>query len=165
MGQLSSNLELDDFEVLLEAMNDWETIGNGEFHAMNMIRSMPIPPENHEYHEYIVQIKDHFRKREKDIKDSRAVRLEKATFIKTKLMIQKRDAGINKLFEDATAPIAVEPTTSVKSSAGTVVQMDDKDSQHLKMAEAFISDMSVWTYYNKFLTDRTLPERIDPKTT
>lgn len=152
MASLTSALDKNDLETLVEAMNDWETIGNHEFHVMNLVKNVPIPPDDHDSHEFIVNIKDHFKQREKDIKATRAVREEKAVLLKAKLMLIKRDMGINQLFENASAP--VEEDTAEEVVAQPKAKKPTKEQvAGLELAEAFIKDLGVWTHYEKFLAE------------
>jgi hypothetical protein len=166
MGELSSKLTRDDVDTLIESVGDWEMLGNFEFHQMNMIKNLPMLPEDHEAYEAIKQIKEYFRRREKEIMATREIKQEKAVFLKAKLMMIKRDMGINKLFEiavgtDDSSPTAVDklPTKAVQEPGENVVRVPVKDGpedvrRRLELAEFFISDLGVWDYYQKFLADR-----------
>lgn len=149
MGTLDSKLETEDLDTLLEAMEGWESNNNHEFHVMNAVKSIPVPPEDEESYEPIRMIKEHYRKREKEIKDNRSIRQEKAVFLKAKLMLIKQDGGIAQLYAEAGKPVAeAAPTT---------------DKADLYAAESFIEDMKVWKYYDKFRTDRGLEPRVFKK--
>jgi len=159
MGELTSQFSRDDIETLLEATNDWEALGSQEYHLMNMVKNAPMPPDDHEAFDMVAAIKEHFHKREKDIKDSRVTRQERAVFLKAKLMLVRRDMGVNQLFEMATIPeevatavqnatAAPETTTAAPeaaSSRGVVYK--------LRQAEFFIKDLGVWEHYQKFLAE------------
>jgi len=148
MGELTSQFSRDDIETLLEATNDWESLGSQEYHLMNMVKNSPMPPDDHETFEMVAAIKDHFQKREKDIKDSRVTRQERAVFLKAKLMLVRRDMGVNQLFEMATVPeeaVVVTQNETAAPVSGVVHQ--------LKQAEFFIKDLGVWEYYQKFLAE------------
>lgn len=169
MGDLSSKFTREDLETLLEAMGDWEMLGNHEFHVMSMIRSAPMPPEDHEAYEVMEQIKEHFRKREKDIMASRAVRQEKAVFLKAKLMMVRKDLGISALFDmsvntDPNSPmpqpkVEAEPEAftpkakRVKPKADEAADETDYKAK-LEAAEFFIKDLGVWAHYEKFLKEK-----------
>lgn len=150
MGELTSKFSRDDIETLLEAMNDWETLGGQEFHLMNMVKSAPMPPEDHEAYDMVAAIKEHFQKREKDIKDSRVTRQELAVFLKAKLMLVRRDMSIDQLFE-----MAVETKPEVKSEVGCsetiVAPIAPEEKNALARAEFFIKDLGVWDHYQSFL--------------
>jgi hypothetical protein len=148
MGTLSSSLDRADIETLIEAMGDWEAIGNHEFHVLNMVKNAPIPPEDHEAHEFITNIKSHFKEREKDIKATREVRQEKAIFTKAKLALIKKDLGINELFDNAAAECEAE------QRAGPVKKMTKQEKNALALAEEFIKDLGVQSHYEKFLAEK-----------
>jgi hypothetical protein len=151
MGELSSKFSRDDIETLLEAMNDWETLGGQEFHLMNIVKSTPMPPEYHEAYEMVSMIKEHYAKREKDIKESRITRQERAVFLKAKLMLVRRDMSVNQLFEMATedAPVVPEKKTEVGCLEAVTFSQND-----LQRAEFFIRDLGVWDHYQKFLSEK-----------
>lgn len=152
MGELSSKFNRDDIETLLEAMSDWESLGNHEWHLMNMVKNTPMPPEDHEAFEMVSAIKEHFYKREKDINDSRVTRQEKAVLLKAKLMLVRRDMAVNQLFEMATETTAPVPAqTEIQT---TPVPVMDDAAAKLAKAEYFIRDMGVWGYYEKFLAEQ-----------
>lgn len=174
MSELKSSFTRDDIETLIESMDFWESMGNQEFHLMNMIKNAPMPPEDHEAFDSMQQIKDHFRSRERDIAATRATRQEKAVFLKAKLMLVRRDLSIDQLFEMATestpetqsAPVENVPqveTVPVIESEDEVVAVavpvpvtsaESKLESTLELAEFFIQDLGVWEHYQKFLQDR-----------
>lgn len=164
MSNLDSNLNSDDLETLLEATNDWEMLGNNDFYTLNMVKTVPLPAEDHETYRFISHIKEHFRSREKDIKAARAVRQEKAVFLKAKLMMLKRDLGITQLFDEA--QVVPERGFVMKASADHTIKLSDDEIQRaedltnaidkdLKRAEEFIKDLGVWEHYQKFCLERT----------
>lgn len=159
MGTLSSSLDRADVETLIEAMGDWEAIGNHEFHVMNMVKSAPIPPEDHEAHEFITNIKSHFKEREKDIKATREVRQERAIFTKAKLALIKRDLGVNELFENAQQDDLIEKAPKKggipdKEKCVEKKKGDPLLGEKFRLAEEFIKDLGVWSHYEKFLADK-----------
>ena len=149
MSELSSKFSREDIETLLEAMNDWEAVSSQEWHLMNMIKSAPMPPEDHEAFDMVQHVKDYFRNREKDINDSRVTKQEKACFLKAKLMMVRRDLGINQLFEMATEDVPVDASAPKESAEAT--QPVSVSPSALERAEYFIRDMGIWEYYQKFL--------------
>jgi hypothetical protein len=153
MGELTSKFSRDDIETLLEAANDWESIGSQEFHLMNMVRSAPMPPDDHEAFEMVQAIKDHFKKRERDIKESRTTRQERAVFLKAKLMLVRRDMGINQLFEMATenSEVASEVKETIPATEG-IAALSGLAAK-LERAEFFIRDLGVWDHYEKFVSE------------
>lgn len=164
-SELKSTFSKEDVATLIEAMGDWEMVGNHEFHVLQLIKNAPMPPEDHEAHDYMQQIKDHFYKREKDIMASRETRQEKAVMLKAKLMLVRRDMAINTLFD-----MANTAESSASEAAGTVVaemptvssepappipmaETSDDSQEALRKAEKFIDDLGVWKHYQKFLAD------------
>lgn len=161
MGELTSKFSRDDIEVLLEATSDWEAMGSQEWHLMNMVKSAPMPPDDHEAYEMVAAIKEHFQKREKDIKESRITRQERAVFLKAKLMLVRRDMGINQLFEMAAEETL--PQDLAAKSVDVPVTADDTEpvtipvkatNTALERAEFFIRDLGVWDHYQKFLAEQ-----------
>jgi hypothetical protein len=153
MTDLSSKFTRDDIETLIESVGDWELIGNQEFHMMQMIRNAPMPPEDHEAFEPIQQIKDWYAEREKTILQSKAMRQEKAVFLKAKLMLVRKEMDIHDLFEMATD----DPQTAEKRPINLPAVATELENK-LKMAEFFIRDLGVWDHYVKFLTEKSQPD-------
>jgi hypothetical protein len=161
MGELSSKFSREDIEVLLEATSDWEALGSQEWHLMNMVKSAPMPPDDHEAYEMVSAIKEHFAKREKDIKESRVTRQERAVFLKAKLMLVRRDMAVNQLFEmavedtpqDVAAPVHV-PVKCENSEAVSIPVRSGDAAAALEKAEFFIKDLGVWDHYQKFLKEK-----------
>jgi hypothetical protein len=171
MGELTSKFSRDDVETLIEAMGDWEALGNQEYTLLQMIKGAPLPPEDHEAFEYMQHIKDHFRRREREIMDGRLTRQEKSVFLKAKLMLVRRDLGINKLFEmaaegpfdaekmsDWEKPKPVVENETVKAPEEAIkipVKSSGDVAKRLEMAEFFIKDLGVWGHYEKFLAEKS----------
>lgn len=159
MGDLSSKFSREDIETLLDAMNDWEALGSHEWHMMTAVKNAPMPPEDHEAYEIFANVKEYFRKREKDIKESRITRQERAVFLKAKLMLVRRDMGINQLFEMATEaelpPVEGATTEAAGPDVGPIPEFTLVDSAKLERAEFFIKDLGVWDHYQKFLAEQS----------
>ena len=162
MAELTSKFTRDDLETLLESIGDWEMLGNQEWHLLNMIKNSPMPPEDHEAYDHMVNIKNHFRSREKEIQASRETRQEKAVFLKAKLMLVRRDMGIDQLFEmagstDNSIPSSSAPVEKVPESTEPVKVpvKDASGSKGLELAEFFIKDLGVWDHYQKFLSEQS----------
>tara|TARA_Y100000034_G_C6845233_1_gene382845 strand:- start:332 stop:850 length:519 start_codon:yes stop_codon:yes gene_type:complete len=168
MSELSSKFTRDDLETLIDSIGDWEQLGNQEWHLLNMIKNAPMPPEDHEAFEHMQGIKNHFRSREREIEDSRQTRQEKAVFLKAKLMLVRRDMGIDQLFEmaaEASSPqepapvekVPVPVSTERSDSEGVKIPVKDSGNEaqgSLELAEFFIRDLGVWDHYQKFLAEK-----------
>lgn len=159
MGQLDSVLNHDDLETLLESMGDWETIGNHEFHVMNWVKNAQMPPQDSEAYEFMVKIKDQFKQREKEIKDMRMLRQEKAIFLKAKLMLIRRDMGIDQLFDNAARAAAMSPPvpqkeTAVQVQPDTAIAVVEEKQDRLAKAEQYIREVGIWNNYQKFLEEQ-----------
>lgn len=163
MSSLDSKFSREDLETLIEAMGDWESLGNHEFHVLQMVKNIPMPPEDHEAFEFIGKLKEHFRNRERDIKDSRVTRQEKSVFLKAKLMLVRKDLGISQLFDMAAEAAACESHAAPKEKVPVMVgvdapELDTSDmspaEKGLAEAEFFIKDLGVWDHYQTFLADR-----------
>ncbi len=178
MSDLSSKFTREDIETLLEAVGDWEMIGNHEFHILQAVKQAPMLPKDHEAYDFMVQIKDHYRKIERKIKDEREAKQEKSIFLKAKLLIVRRDLNISQLFDMATATDPNSPMPAPKpettdeffgskdvenSEFGDLsedipqgiipepVHNVDEIFKKLERAEFFIKDLGVWAHYEKFL--------------
>lgn len=170
MGEIKSTFNLEDIDTLLQAMDDWELLGNQEYHVSQMVKSMPMVDEDHEAFEVMSQIKDHYRRREKDILASRQDRQEQAVFLKAKLMMVRREVKVNQVFDMAAqtessgqpVPPPVEPQPVAESVAQETVapgqklakRLSAEIAEKLKTAEFFIQDLGVWEHYQKFLEER-----------
>ena len=147
MGELSSKFSRPDVETLIEALGDWELVGTQDYSLLQMIEQSPMPPEeNEEAYEMVRQVKEHYRNRKKEILANRAMRQEKAIFLKAKLMLVRKDMEIEGLFEmesDPTVPVQVGPP------------LDKSCASALALAEFFIKDLGVWDHYQKFLVEKS----------
>lgn len=141
MDALVSKFSMYDIETLIEAMGDWEMVGNHDFHVLNMIKNAPMPPEDHEAYEVMSQIKEVFRVREKDILASRSLRQEKAIFLKAKLLMVRSKLTSGQLFDMS------ENVEVSKLPKNTDV------ANRLEQAEFFIKDLGVWDHFQKFLKE------------
>ena len=169
MATLESKFSRADIDTLIGSVDEWETSGNQEYHLLNMVKSAPMPPEDHEAFEMMSHIKEHFLKREREIKESRETRQEKATLLKAKLMLVRTDMGIEQLFEMATEPIGTpvevkkeapaKPKPTSENVEGMMKKVGlpsaDEIKAALDKAEYFIKDMGVWSYYEKFLAEKS----------
>jgi hypothetical protein len=155
MGVLDSALSREDLETLIEAMGDWEAVENHEFHLMSAVKSAPMPSEDHEQYELVKQLKDYYKNREKQIKETRKVRQEKAIFTKAKLMLMRQDLGIGQLFNPplVDSPLSDEGEAVVEAAPVIKKEARSIDLLRLALAEYFINDMGVWNHYRGFLAD------------
>lgn len=135
MGELNSKFSREDIETLLESISDWECVENQEYQMMSYIKALQLPSEDNPAYSSILAVKENFKSREKEIKESRITRQERAVFLKAKLMLVRRDMGIDQLFEMAT-----ESTKETESS-----------KSKLELAEEFIKDLGVWKHYQEFI--------------
>jgi len=160
---IDTKITSQDLETLIEAMGDWESTGNHEFHIMNAVKNAILPAEENESYEFVKQVKDHFAKREKQIKADRSVRQEKAIFLKAKLMWHKSQGGIQQIFEDARQPVA-QPLSASEEEAMLFPGLETTETKpqnvdmssaaaKLKLAERFIEECGIRTHYEKFLAD------------
>jgi len=141
-----------DIETLIEAMEDWEVVGNQEYHILSMIKSAPMPPDDHEAFEYMEQIKHYFKKREKDIMANKAMRQEKSIFLKAKLLMLRQDLQRDEFLEIATVNENIEKKENVKTNKD-----QEEIKKKLELAEFFIKDLGVWSHFEKFLADKSKP--------
>jgi hypothetical protein len=165
MGELKSGLSRDDLETLIEAVSNWEADGNQEFHVMRMVENAPLPPEDHDAYEFVTNIKDHFRQKKKEIKRAQEIRAEKSTFLKAKLMLIRKDIGIDQLFSQSEAVEDDIPVEAPKKVKKKVVPKTDaygefpaigegEEVASLEAAVFFMKDLGVWGHYQKFLATR-----------
>jgi hypothetical protein len=160
MSELQSDFSRPDVETLIESMDDWEGLGNSEFHFMNMIESMPMPPEEagEAVQKQISDLKEHFRRRKPDIEASRMLRQEKATFLKAKLMLVRKDMAVDGLFnmaDNAVPEEAAPPRVEKKTAATPDIEKRLSESvKALEHSEYFIKDLGVWKHYEDFLAKK-----------
>ena len=152
MGQLTSALNKEEIEVLIEAMNNWEAIGNQEIYLMSLVQKQPMPDENDETYEFVKAIKEHYKKHEKDIKTTREIRQEKSILTKAKLVMIRQDLGINELFENSKATPDTKVVDEIAKNGKQGLNQIDK--KRLELAEAYIKDLGVWHMYEKFLKEQ-----------
>lgn len=142
-----------DIETLIEAMEDWEAVGNQEYHILSMIKSAPMPPSDHEAFEYMDQIKQYFKKREKDIMASKSIRQEKSIFLKAKLLMLRQDLQRDEFLEIATTNI--ENNNKFSEKENKINTKESEIKKKLDMAEFFIKDLGVWSHFEKFLAEKS----------
>jgi len=149
MGELSSKFSRPDVETLIEALGDWELVGTQDYSLLQMIEQSPMPPEeNEEAYEMVRQVKEHYRNRKKEILANRAMRQEKAIFLKAKLMLVRKDMEIEGLFEMESDPTVPAPVQAESP-------LDESCASALALAEFFIKDLGVWDHYQKFLVEKS----------
>jgi hypothetical protein len=152
MGFLESKFTKEDIDTLLTALDDWEMLGNNDFHWMQMIKQSPMPPKDHEAYETFKMLKESFVQREKEILNARAVRQERAIFLKAKLMLVRQDMSVDQLFEMATTTDSTEKKIAVKGDSEPVpVKVG---TSKLQLAESFMKEINVWSHYQKFLQEK-----------
>ena len=149
MGNLSSRFEMKDLEMLIDSIDDWESMRNQEFHMLNAIKGTPMPPEDHEAFEPFQYLKNMFKQREKEIERNRTMRQEKAVFLKAKLMLARQDMDVNSLFDFASEE---EPKVSNNNSE-TQSSESGSYQKRWESAEEFIKDLGVWSHYETFLSN------------
>lgn len=130
MDSLKAKLDLHDIEVLIEAVGEWESLGNQDYYIAQQVKNIPLPDEeeNEDAYKYISAVKKHFAEREKDIKAARAVRQEQSTFLRAKLFMMKQSQGVEKLWEaPESSAIAAPKEKDIK-----VVKEPKKDKKEPK---------------------------------
>lgn len=142
MAELNTKFTRSDLETLIESMGDWEMLGDHEHRVLEMIKGAPMPPEDHEAYDIMSQIKNHYKKREREINASRQVRQERATLLKAKLMLVRMELGTNQFFEMS------------DNTCADGQQKTPESSEALTLAEFFIRDLGVWDHYKKFLKEK-----------
>lgn len=155
MDALTSKFNIYDIETLIEAMGDWEMMGNHDFHVLQMIKNAPMPPEDSEAFDVMNQIKEVFRSREKDILAGRAMRQEKSIFLKAKLLMVRSKLTSGQLFDMGENSDAVNQLNTKESAKAIVKKNLEKSNleKKLELAEYFIKDLGVWDHFQKFLSD------------
>ncbi len=159
MSDLSSKFTREEIQILIDAVNDWENLGMGEWHMAKAFKDAPMPPEDHEMFEIMKSAKEHFRNREMIINDNREVRMEQAVFLKAKLFMVRKNLNIDSLFEmpvDTSSPPPAPKSVPVAKVAPVVEKVEESTAvEALKLAEFFIKDLGVWGHYEKFLKERS----------
>jgi len=155
MDALTSKFNIYDIETLIEAMGDWEMMGNHDFHVLQMIKNAPMPPEDSEAFDVMHQIKEVFRSREKDILAGRAMRQEKAIFLKAKLLMVRSKLTSGQLFDMGENSDAVNQQNTQQSAKAIAKKNLEKSNleKRLEMAEYFIKDLGVWDHFQKFISE------------
>lgn len=161
MSELSSKFTREDIQTLLDAVGDWENLGMGEWHVAKAVKDAPLPPEDHEAYEIAKAVKEHFRNRELVINDNRELRMEKAVFLKAKLLLVRKALNIDSLFEmpvdTSSPPPASKKEDSVVPQKSEYPQMALQVSdltEKLRLAEFYIKDLGVQAMYEKFLAEK-----------
>lgn len=164
MASLESTFSRNEIETLIESISYWEETGNQEYHMMQMIKSAPMPPEDHEAFEIMERIKDHYRSREKEINESRVTRQEKAVFLKAKLMMVRREMSIDQLFDMAANADPTEAPQSEKAPApsadATKIPVRSEEST-MQLAEEYMKDIGIWDRFQNFVRERRAESQKD----
>jgi hypothetical protein len=135
MLESNNKFTLEDIEIMIESIGEWEESGNGDYNFLKLIKNAPLPSEDHEKFDEIIKIKNYFKNFEKEILQNRNNRQEKAIFLKAKI-IMARNSGI----------MEVENSNKNKESFNSI-------KKKLKLTEEFISDLGVQKHYEKFLKE------------
>lgn len=178
MGKLDSELTDADLEKLIEAVGEWESTGNQEYHFMNAVKNSIMPPEDSEAFEFVKMVKEHFKKREKDIQKARMLRQESATFLKAKLMLMRQDRSITGLFEGSSKPVEEpaeaeaevdahvfdkakngESLSPVQKQAAPTKVIDN--SEEFQLTVEFMQKYKIYSYYCDHLTSEKLDDSVD----
>lgn len=150
MSGLSKEFFRDDIETLIESVGDWEASNNHDYYLLQLVKSMPMPPEDHESYDVMMQVKDSFKQKEKEIVKSRDMRQEKSVFLKAKLMLVRRDLAIHQAFDMA----SVAAVESVESSTSPIESDDYK--RKFEIAKMYITDLGagVWKSFENYLKEK-----------
>jgi hypothetical protein len=130
-------------DTMIEAMGDWELVKSQNFFVMKRVEEAPLPPETAEgegvaeYREFLLGLKQQFAEQKKEIELTRKNRQEIAVFIKAKLMLNRRDMAVDRLFDMA--------------ALGTEQVRKDE----LALMTEFIQDMGVWKYWEDFKAQKS----------
>lgn len=143
MGVLVSSFTPEEMDTMIEAMGDWELVKSQNFFVMKRVEEAPLPPETAEgegvaeYREFLLGLKQQFAEQKKEIELTRKNRQEIAVFIKAKLMLNRRDMAVDRLFDMA--------------ALGTEQVRKDE----LALMTEFIQDMGVWKYWEDFKAQKS----------
>lgn len=167
MGTLNSTFSAQDVDTLIEAVGDWEQLGMGEYHMLQMVRQIPNLPEDHEAHEYVKHLKEQFENRRQEIEATRRTRQERSVFLKAKLMLIRQDMTVDQIFEMATdsstvaAPAPKEAPVKRAAPATEQLTGDAALLRHLRIAEFFIKDLGVQSHYEAFVKEHADDPQFD----
>jgi len=156
MESLKAALNMTDLELLLEAVGEWESVGNYEFSVMQQIKNIPVPDEeeNEEAHKYIMAVKEHFKKREKEIKAARSVRQEQSTFLRAKLFMIKQKTGMDKLWTNPDDADISAPRERAVSSTASRKAEDPLWETKFGIAQAYMEEMKMWKYFETHMQEK-----------
>jgi len=105
MTDFNTNLDSNDYEIINEALATWESSEDGFLDFLNRLRMLGDPPQEFldEAPEGFSDWWQSFRKemfsREQKAKDRRKDRMERATLLKTKVILAKREL-VDKVSDD-----------------------------------------------------------------
>lgn len=162
MATLDSKLSVSDIQLLVDAVGDWEMNNNHDYHIMQIVKNTIVPDEeeNQEQYEFVMQVKNHFKQREKEINDKRSLRQEQAIILKAKLMLLKNELDVDQIFDDAQESIPKIKKLQVNApTAVVVVDEPIKDSKldKLDKAESFLNQSKyakIWELYQSDLNGK-----------
>ncbi len=156
MKTLQAALNMSDVETLLEAVADWENLGNQDYFMMQQVKNMPIPSEeeNEYLHKVLTSLKQHFADQEKSIKMARQIREEKSVFVRAKLLMIKQSVAANMLWsnpDDAGVGDTI-PTQKKEVVVNTTSSIEDYKAKYDE-AVRFITEVGILSHYEKFLKE------------
>ena len=157
MKNLQASLGMADLEVLLEAMSEWENLGNHDYYMMQQVKNMPIPTEeeSEQWNKIITQLKSHYANREKTIKSDKQVREEKAVFTRAKLMMIRQAVAANMLWNNPEDAGSDEPAPApVKKVAPPIPKKEMEDfKRKYEIAVEYMTDMKIMKFFEPYLEE------------
>jgi len=153
--QLDSRLVKPDLITLIEAVRDWQRVGDRELHMLQMVKDMPYPPEDHEAYDWVSQMKKQYKEREREIKEASELRAEKATLLAAKLYLAKNELSIQGML-DLAEMITTNEESLLQEDPQTEIKLSPKSDakEELDLAYEYIRDVGIWKNFSDFRAER-----------
>lgn len=158
-----------DINLLLEAIDIWQAWNTQDYNVLNLLKTMPLPPEGSSEYEVLSQLKERALSRQQEIENRHRLVEEQAVSLRYKLILARRALEAKKVLEMSLEELD-DCLSQQKQSQGELTPESKQIGQYescrrsLQLAEQFIRDVGIWHYYEKFLLEQATESQEDAST-
>lgn len=101
--ELDGEFTPQDLEVMLDALDEWETKDVELLELIEKLKHIPDPPEdaNEQYREHFLEFKKHMLSQEHKARSNKKQRREKAVLLKAKIILMNQSRAADQIMEEA----------------------------------------------------------------
>src|SRR4051812_42429137 len=99
--ELEADFTTKDMDIILDALDEWETKDAGLLEFIEKLKTVPDPKEDVESRENFMEFKKQMLSQESKARSNKKHRREQAVLLKAKIILMNQDKAVNKLFEDS----------------------------------------------------------------